>query len=320
MPVLNTSSRATGRFRIVFTERSKDVVDALAEELETSATRIAARLGRPWQGVTEVRVGFDRDEMEALSPGGRPPSWAVALAFPDAGVVLLEARTWRRDAGKTTLRHELAHIALGRVATGWPRWFQEGMAQELTMERRFSFAHYTTLAQAASSERIFKFADLTQGFPESAADVELAYAQSAAFVAFLHDRHGAEGFGALLDAMTDDATFELAFAKAFHTSLRLEEAAFLIALPKSYPVWPLVTGGTSAWAVLSGLVVVGWVRRRREVAAFRARQEEVEALEDALLAQAERDDLERAGLLEVDARRSELRDDAGVLGPTTVKH
>src|SRR5207249_1511955 len=129
-------------------------------------------LGRDWPGVTEVRLGWDRAEFDGLALS-TPPSWAIALAWPDENVMLVEAKSLVKGDGQQTLRHELVHIALGRLGKGWPRWFQEGFAQRLTGERNFSIEHYTTLARAVSADRIFKFDDLSNGFPETASDVEI---------------------------------------------------------------------------------------------------------------------------------------------------
>ncbi len=270
----------TKRFKIVHTERATAAAHVLAEEIELRRDEIERLLGRDWEGVTEVRLGWDRAEFEALALSP-PPSWAVALAWPDENIMLVEAKSLTMGDGQQTLRHELVHIALGRLGHRWPRWFQEGFAQHLTQERKFSVDHFTTLARAVSADRVFRFDDLTNGFPERPSDVEIAYAQSAAFVDFLFERHDRKAFGELVDGLQRGETFEIAFAKAFHTSLNLEERTFREQLPGRYPFWPIVTTGTGLWAFASVLVVVAWARRRRAVALLRAEQAAAEAAEDA---------------------------------------
>ena len=275
-----TSALPTRRFNIVHTERATAAAHLLAEEIEGRRDDIERRLGRDWDGTTEIRLGWDREEFEALALSP-PPSWAVALAWPEQNVMLVQAKSLVQGDGQQTLRHELVHIALGRLGERWPRWFHEGFAQHLTQEKKFSVDHYTTLARAVSAGRVFDFADLADGFPEQPNDVELAYAQSAAFVDFLFERHPRTAFAGLVDGLERGETFEIAFAKAFHTSLNLEERLFREELPGRYPFWPIVTTGTSLWAFASLLVVVGFYRRRRTVALRRALQEAEEAAEDA---------------------------------------
>jgi hypothetical protein len=275
-----TSSLETKRFHIVHTERATAAAMVLADEIESKRDDIERLLGRDWPGTTEVRLGWDRSEFEALALGPAP-SWAVALAWPEENVMLLEAKSLVKGDGQLTLRHEMVHIALGRLGHGWPRWFQEGFAQHLTGERKFSIEHYTTLARAVSADRIFKFDDLTNGFPDQPSDVEIAYAQSVAFVDYLFERHPRSAFAGLVDGLDRGETFEIAFAKAFHTSLNLEERGFRAEMPGRYPFWPIVTTGTTLWAFAALLVVVGYVRRRRTVALLRANQEAEDVAEDA---------------------------------------
>jgi hypothetical protein len=116
----------TERFKIVHTERAADAAKVLANELERRRDEVREVLGRDWGGVTEVRLGWGRAEFEALALAEEPvPSWAVALAWPEHNVMLIEAQSLAKNDGQETLRHELVHIALGRLGHGWPRWFQE---------------------------------------------------------------------------------------------------------------------------------------------------------------------------------------------------
>jgi hypothetical protein len=220
--------------------------------------------------------------MEALAlPGGMPPSWATALAYPDANIILVEAHSLAAADGRTTLRHELVHAALGRIGKGWPRWFQEGLAQQLTGERAYSLGQYATLARAVSQGRVYKLDDLTTRFPEMPSNVEIAYAESAAFVQFLQERHGQKRFAELVDYVHEGLPFETAFGKAFHTSLGLDEKAFVEELPGRYPLWPIITGGSTLWVLAAAMVIYAAIRRRRQVLALRAEQALIEEREDA---------------------------------------
>jgi hypothetical protein len=279
---LRTQEIRTARFRLVHSERAKGAAEYLAAQLEGLRDEVAATIGRDWPGVTEVRLGFGREEFEALAlEGGAPPSWAVALAYPDHNLVLVEAHSLIQGDGQVTVRHELVHVGLGRLGRGWPRWFQEGLAQELTGERRYRVKQYATLARAVAQGRIVRFQDLAHGFPARAEDVEIAYAQSAAFVQFLKERHGAPAFGTLIDRVHAGVVFEQAFGVAFRSPLLVEEKAFLEELPRRYPWWPpLLSEGTALWGLLFLLVVVGWVKRRHQRAVRRAELVRVEHLEE----------------------------------------
>jgi hypothetical protein len=316
-PAVLSGRYSTNRFVIRYTPRAEGTARVLVASIEATRDDFASVLGRDWPGVTEVRVGVGRDELEAIALPGKdrkPPSWATALAYPDQGIILLEAFSLSEPDGASTFRHELSHVALGRIAApgAWPRWFHEGLAMYLTGEQRYSVAHYTTLFRAVKQDRVFHFDDLTNEWPDQPTDVEIAYAQSVSFVSFLADRHGPASFAELLDHMAGGEPFETAFAKAFHASLFVDENAWRRELPARYSWWPIVTGGSTLWIFASAICVVAYVRRRRAVLAWRAAQEAEEAAHEAAMrilnAEAEK---QAAG------EPIELPDELGAIGDET---
>ncbi|HEX5751550.1 MAG TPA: hypothetical protein VFZ09_35335 [Archangium sp.] len=280
-PALVVGEVATPRFRLLYTVKSEGSARQLAGGIESIRDGFVSVLGRDWPGVTEIRVGVGREEFEALAlPGGAPPGWAVALAYPSHRIVLLNALTMAGPEGMVTLRHELAHVALGQLARGWPRWFQEGLAQNLTGEN-WSMTHYATLFRAVKQEKVFRFEHLYDAWPDLPSDVEIAYAQSAAFVAWLSAKYGPEGMGRLVDEVATGQPFEQAFGKAFKSSLWVEEMAWREGLAARYGWLPLTTSSSLLWLGMTGLVVAAYVRRRKQkeehLAEMEARDEAEEA-------------------------------------------
>ena len=280
LAVPDTQVLQTPRFRIVHTPEAQAAAKLLSEQVEPLREHIEGTLGRDWPGVTEIRLGMGREQMEALAPERPVPSWAVGLAWPKLNVVVMEAKSLVQGDGQKTFRHELVHVALGQLGNDWPRWFQEGVAQVLTQEHRYDLEPYAALVRAVRTDRVFRFDDLTHAWPDTAADVQLAYAQSEAFVRFLLERHDAAQLQVLFDETSKGTPFPTAFALAFHTTVGVEEAAFRLQLPNRYPLWPVITMGSSLWALSALMVVVGYARRRRQVAALRALQAQAEAAED----------------------------------------
>jgi hypothetical protein len=230
-------------------------------------------------------MGMGREEYEALAlPGGAPPKWAVALAYPSHGIILLNALSLTEPDGPITLRHELAHVALGQFSPVWPRWFQEGLAQHLTGER-INVTHYAALFRAVRQpkEKQLHFEDLSTGWPDIPSDVEIAYAQSADFVAWLAGKHGPGAMNHLLELVSQGERFEMAFGKAFHSSLSVEEATWRDGLATRFGWLPLTTSMQLVWLLAPALCVVAYVRRRRQQAARLEAMSAEEAAEDAAL-------------------------------------
>lgn len=282
-PALVVGEVTTARFRILYTARSKGSAEALAERIEGVRDAFVQVLGRDWPGKTEIRMGMGREEYEALAlPGGAPPQWAVALAYPAHGIILLNALSLTEPEGPITLRHELAHVALGQFSPVWPRWFQEGLAQHLTGER-INVTHYAALFRAVTQEKVLHFEDLSDEWPDRPTDVEVAYAQSADFVAWLAGHHGPGPMNQLLELVSQGEPFEMAFGKAFRSSLSVEETTWRNSLATRFGWLPLTTSMQLVWLLAPALCVVAYVRRRRQQAArFEAMSAE-EAAEDAAL-------------------------------------
>jgi hypothetical protein len=291
LPAIASGTLHTERFRLVHTPRSEAAARALAERVEQTRAEFVRVLGRDWPGVTEIRVGMGREEFEALAlPHGAPPRWAEAVAYPAHNVVLVEARTLTQAQGELTLRHELSHVALGRLGTGWPAWFQEGLAKFLTGDR-LSLGQYAAIFRAVQQDRVFRFEHLADAWPHRPEEVDLAYAQSVAFLAWLVERHGQPKLGELIGHVGAGATFEVAFARAFHSSINVEEGLWRDELPARYSWTPVLTGGSMIWAVAALIAVMGYVRRRRQRA---VRQRELEQEELALQLAALQDEAEEA--------------------------
>jgi len=283
LPELVTGEVTTPRFRILYTKKSEGSARALAQDIEAVRESFVKVLGRDWPGITEIRLGVGRPEFEGLAlPGGQPPRWAVGLAYPHHGIVLLDAVSLKGPEGPVTLRHELAHVALGQLGRNWPRWFQEGMAQHLTGER-VAITHYAALFRAVAQDRVYHFEDLADGWPDMRADVEVAYAQCADFVAYLAGRHGPAAMGQLLDGVAAGEQFETAFGKAFRSSLTVEENSWREGLATRFGWLPLTTSMQLVWLAAPGLCVVAYVRRRRQRAARLDAMAAEEAAEEAAL-------------------------------------
>lgn len=282
-PAIVAGELSTRRFRILYTARAEGAARALSQEIEGVRDTFGQLLGRDWPGTTELRLGVGREEFEALAlPHGAPPGWAVALAYPAHQIILLDALSLRSDQGTTTLRHELAHVALGQLGPEWPRWFQEGLAMNLSGEQ-LSVTQYTALFRAVRQERVLHFEDLARGWPEHPRDVEVAYAQSSAFVAHLADRYGPQRMAELVDSVGRGASFEAAFARAFRVTLRLEEELWREALPARYGWLPLATTTELLWLLATALCLAAFLLRRRQKAR-RLAQLELEEAEEARLA------------------------------------
>lgn len=281
-------------------------VGALVEDSDAFKAELGAYVGQTVLEHVEVRIARSQEDMNALAPAGMPPPrYAVGVAYSALHLVIITLRDPKTaeavDLGEV-MRHELVHVGLFDATQGHhiPRWFNEGLAVQLSGES--SFLRMRTLWDATLSKTLIPLSDLDKSFPDENMKVSIAYAESADFVRFLLRDEDRARFGSLIERVRKGAAFDRALADAYSDSTRKLEYQWHEELEKRFSFWPVLTGSSMLWAIIMGMLVVAWVRRRRKSKETLARWAKEEAEEDARRAAV----VEAATLSNVDfvARRS----------------
>ncbi len=279
-----------GWLKLRYTPRAKELVKPLVHDAEELRARLTATFGHTVLERVEVRVAPTFEEMSSLAPEGLPPpSYASGVAYRGLGLVLLTLRppdpSGQVDDLGEVFRHELVHVALDEAVLGRPvpRWFHEGLAIHVSGEDRFKRLH--TLWNAVISGTLVPLAELDKKFgaDRDRFEVNAAYAEAADFVRFLLRDGDRARFTALIDRVRGGQAFDQALADAYGTDLRKLEYQWSEGLSKRYTVLPVLTGGGLLWVGVIGLLVAGYIRRRRRSSATLARWEREEAAELAAL-------------------------------------
>lgn len=286
-----TAGTLTFEFPSIARQALREVIDSAATEW----LRITRDLGIEPGGPILIRVGRDPDEMALLAPlEAPPPAYAVGVAYPAMDLVLLTLaapETWERPEVRQVFAHELSHIALHRAVTSsdhlgdpWarsvPRWFDEGIAIHEAGER--SIERVETLWQGTLSGQLIPLNRLDRSFPSRPHSVNLAYAQSADFVAWILRRgdDGPDKLRQLLSRIRSGSTFEDAVEVTFTATIGQLEDDWREALGERYGMAPLLLGSGAAWAFIGVLVIFAFRRRRQQKKVALARWSEEEKVED----------------------------------------
>ena len=259
-------------------------------------------------GLIELLEGFDRvafaDAMELvglddpgppirvlLAPEGTPaarraPSWSLAYAIGEAGlVVLLPGRievggslAYPDRSLDTVLRHEVAHVLIARAARrrAVPRWFNEGLA--IYAARPWGIDDRARLVWATFSHGP-NLGDLDRSFRAGSYRASRAYALAAAFVRYLLDRHGADTAARILAGIGEDLSFGEAFLRATGSTLAATEERFWSHLDLWNKWVPFLTSSATLWTAITALALVAFRRRRQRDAEIRQRWLEEELAE-----------------------------------------
>jgi hypothetical protein len=259
----------------VFAERGlEDTARELADSAEETLGRIRGDLeGLPVPDQIEVRLVTQASDLAAIAPGGRgAPPWAIGVAYPDLGVISVAIRRGAQLADPAaTLRHELAHVALGAaLGPRAPRWLHEGFAYQHS--REWSMERMETLAGMAWMGSTIPLDQLESSFPAQEVIAHRAYAESYDFVGYLSRRgrwedHDDDGdrwpFRRFLAQIADGTDIEVAARLAYGKPLKELFEEWRADLDRRYMLVPIGLFGLLIWILCAVLLVLAWIRKRR---------------------------------------------------------
>jgi hypothetical protein len=266
---------ARGRLDVSYEPGLRDTASALADSADAALRDIAADLQElPAPREIHLQVVRDASSLAAVAPAGRgAPQWAIGVAYPDLGVISVATRRGGQLVDPTsTLRHELAHIALGAaLGDKAPHWLHEGFAYQHAGE--FSFDRMETLAGMAWFHGIIELDQLDRSFPAEEAPANRAYAESYDFVGYLSRRGRYEDiqddgdrypFRHFLTLVGQTGDVDLAATKAFGKPIHALFDEWRDTLQQRYLLAPIGLIGLAVWVLCAVLLALAWRRRRRQ--------------------------------------------------------
>ena len=253
-------------------------LESVARELRDNADEALARISAdlvdlPAPHRIRIQLVHDSSSLPSVAPEGRgAPPWAIGVAYPDLGVISVATRRQAQVVDPvSTLRHELAHVALG-AALGQraPHWLHEGFAYQHSGE--WSWQRSETLAGMAWFNGIIPLEDLDRSFPAEENPAHRAYAESYDFVGYLSRRGRWEDteddgnrwpFRQFLTLVGQGADIDSASMRAFGKPMRDLFEEWRSDLSKRYLFAPIGLFGLLIWILCALLLMLAWMRRRR---------------------------------------------------------
>ena len=276
------SQTTTTHFTIHHRPAQATAARDLAQLADAWRQRILSDLGTDGPDGTRVFLALDLADMRSVAPPGvKVPAWAAGMAFPRLNLILLKMTSGSGSATdvEKVFAHEFSHVALDH-AVGFkpiPRWFREGFA--IYQSGEWSFGRTRALAGGVVSGRLFSLEALSEQFPTSVRDIELAYAQSIDFVSFLLGEYGPEPFRKMIGLMAGGWKFFLALEEAYDDGLFAIEEAWHRDLKMRFTWIPLLTGTAMLWFLATVVFILAYLKkRRRRLAALEKLDDEDDTL------------------------------------------
>ena len=263
-----------GRIEVRYEAGLEDTARILRDTADESLSRISADLvDLPVPTRIRVQIVRDAASLASVAPPGRgAPPWAIGVAYPDLGVLSVATRRGANLVDPVaTLRHELAHVALGKaLGKRAPRWLHEGFAYQHSAE--WSWERTETLAGMAWFGGIIPIDQIDTSFPAEEMPAHRAYAQSYDFVGYLSRRGRWEDtaddgdrfpFRRFLTAVGNGADIDDAARKAFGKPIRELFDEWQGDLSKRYLLAPIGLFGLALWVLCALLLTLAFLRKRR---------------------------------------------------------
>ncbi|HET9622724.1 MAG TPA: hypothetical protein VFP84_15230, partial [Kofleriaceae bacterium] len=261
------------------TVRAEPGLEKVARQLAASGEQALAEISADLADLTtpkaiEVQLIRNASDLAAVAPAGRgAPAWAIGVAYPDLGIISVAIRRGAELADpQATLRHELAHIALGAaLGDRAPHWLHEGFAYQHS--RDWSLERAETLAGMAWMRGVIDLAELDRAFPAGELPAHRAYAESYDFVGFLAARGRWDDqsdagdrwpFRRFLRALGQGSELDAAAKTAFGKPIRALFEEWKSDLGNRYMLAPIGLLGFVLWVLCALLLALAWWRRRRQ--------------------------------------------------------
>jgi hypothetical protein len=213
--------------------------------------------------------------------GGGVPEWGAGVAIPSLRRIVLPTYPAPGPAQRepaTTLRHEIAHLALhAYLPAPIPRWFDEGYATWTSGGWDQSAAWQIRAAFLLG--RGPRLDSLTLSWPRGAEQARLAYLLSASAVQYLVEIGGERAFTALLDVWREEGSFDVALRRVYGMTPGQFETSWRRMVQRRYGWLLALSQVTVLWGFLAIFLVALYILRRRR---SREKLDRMEA-EDRLL-------------------------------------
>ncbi|MCB9357045.1 MAG: hypothetical protein H6508_03825 [Calditrichaeota bacterium] len=264
-----------GRFAVTCCPEDSGLAARLVTDLEQRLPDLQRRLGLAFPDSVRFVITPSADEWGRVTAGS--PLWANGIAYPAQGVAVLKSPRFNMNGGGIgeTAAHELVHLLLSTGAgAGFPRWFEEGLAQFMAGQQEYLDTQ--VLARAAASGRLMRFWDIQGLMGMNPTDARQGYAQSLLAMEDLQGRYGDSGLSNLVHSVRNGRDFDESFLTLFGQTSGQFESNHLALIRDRYgaAVW---TDGELLVSILFVVLVFAagafaFLKRRRTLARWHQEQ------------------------------------------------
>ncbi len=257
----------TAHFFFHFHSQDKQLMKPLIDDAEVLRDEIMKDLGFDFKEKTKVYLAPSFKKYQEIQPGGKVPSWSVAVAYPRIRLIIIQSPRATKSTSidlRKVFKHEFTHIALGKAFSKReeiPRWLNEGLA--MYESREWDFSRVSTMTRAVLTDSLIPLSEITHWFPFEVDKAELAYSQSFYLISFLISEYGKDNFHRFLKEYSGGKELNDVFADVYDIKWKELEEVWIHYLKVRFSWLPIVTSTTTLWFLVAIAFILAYVKKKR---------------------------------------------------------
>ena len=271
-----------GYIKIQYHEFDEEASLIVLSAIKSDFGRIARMVGYSGPPIANVVISGSPEEFDGFT-GSRLPGWSQASTDYERSVIILKSPTFSSVTEKElrrTVIHELTHFIIGATTLPYevPRWFNEGLAVQMSGEEKFRSK--IAISRALFTKSLIRLNEVEKILTFESERANLAYSESRAAVMFLIEKAGAGAVRSIIEKINSNQTFDAAFTEVTGMDPLEFEIEFRKDMKERYRYYFLAAADDYIWFLIPGLFILAYLavklKNRRIIRRWNVEEDEEE--------------------------------------------
>ena len=269
-----------GYIKIQYHDFDEEISLIVLSAIKSDFERIAIMVGYSGPPIANIVISGSPEEFDGFT-GSRLPSWSQASTDYERSVIVLKSPTFSRVTEKElrrTVIHELTHFIIGATTlpNEVPRWFNEGLAVQMSGEEKFRSK--IAISRALFTKSLIRLNEIEKILTFESERANLAYAESRAAVMYLIETAGAGAVRLIIEKINSNQSFDAAFTEVTGVDPLEFEIEFRKDMKERYRYYFLAAADDYIWFLIPGLFILAYLavklKNRRIISRWNLEDEE----------------------------------------------
>ena len=271
-----------GYIKIQYHDFDEEISLIVLSAIKSDFERIATMIGYSGPPIANVVISGSPEEFDEFT-GSRLPGWSQASTDYERSLIVLKSPTFSRvteNELRKTVIHEITHFIIGATTLPYeiPRWFNEGLAVQMSGEEKFRSK--IAISRALFTKSLIRLNEVEKILTFESQRANLAYAESRAALMFLFETAGTGAVRSIIEKINSNQTFDRAFTEVTGMDLLEFEIEFRKHMKERYRFYFLAAADDYIWFLIPGLFILAYLavklKNRRIIRRWKVEENEEE--------------------------------------------